>query len=320
MKAMPKPTVSVNLFREVDVPMMVPTVRVESAGAPKIKTVLPEPRASFGTPAIKAPKQSFNLGTDVRVKEQVDIEIPEEETTMRISGGFEDFAPETGVACTLGMFQNPLWFIGGDFLNRPTLLTGKMDDAIFRKLIAVNVVTYLTMLSLDPNEKRNSEMIAAWLFSGCNTWIRVAGDNDIPTVPLTLNDSSNLYEFMSEFEQDEYGQCKYEEALRKEAINGRISEQKYLDWYVIARYSEAIIPPAMSGGPTFSLKHTCVIAAILSLRPSLYDEFSLRKVTLTHTSYITLSSAHCSSELTDYNDTYHLQQHCASLIKNPHIP
>ena len=218
------------------------------------------------------------------------VEIQQEETTMRMSGGFEDFAPETGVACTMGMFQNPLWFIGGDFLNRPTLLTGKMDDIVFRKLISVNVVTYLKMLSLDPAEKRNSEMIAAWLFSGCNTWIRVAGDNDIPTVPLTLNDSSNLYEFLSEFEQDEYGQCKYEEALRKEAINGRISEQKYLDWYVIARYSEAIIPPALSGAPTFSLKHTCVIAAVLSLRPSLYEEFCLRKVTLHHHRYTIIAA------------------------------
>jgi hypothetical protein len=273
MKAMPK--VSVNLFREVDVPMVAPAIKVESAGAPKIKIGLPEPRASFGTPAVKAPKPTFEV-----------IEIPEVETTMQ-TGETEEFAPETGVACTLGMFQNPLWFIGGDFLNRPTLLTGKMDDAVFRKLIALNVITYLAMLSLDPNEKRNSEMIAAWLFAGCNTWIRVAGDNDIPTVPLTLNDSTNLYEFLSEFEQDEYGQCKYEEALRKEAINGRISEQKYLDWYVIARYSEAIIPPVMSGAPSFSLKHTCVIAAVLSMRPSLYGDFYLRKV-MQHFPYDTL--------------------------------
>lgn len=276
MKAMPKPTVSVNLFKETDVAMTAPSIRAEGSGAP---------RASFGTPAVKVPKPTYNIGTDVRVKEQVNIVIPEDETTMRMSGGYEDIAPETGVACTLGMFQNPLWFIGGDFLNRPTLLTGKMDDAIFRKLISVNVVTYLTMLNLDPNEKRNSEMIAAWLFAGCNTWIRVAGDNDIPTVPLTLNDSSNLYEFLAEFEQDEYGQCKYEEALRKEAINGRISEQKYLDWYVIARYSEAIIPPTMSGSPSFSPKHTCVVAAIMSMRPSLYEEFSLRKV-IQHTHFL----------------------------------
>lgn len=206
---------------------------------------------------------------------------PEEEAQVNVRiGSIEDFAPETGVAC-VGMFQNPLWFIGGDFLDqraKPQLLTGKMDDIVFRKLIATNVANYQVMLNLDPTEKRNSEMLAAWLFAGCNTWIRVAGDNDIPTVPLTLKDSSNLYEFISEFEPDECGKFRHEEALRKAAVNGRISEQDYMDWYVICRYSEAIIPPVLSGCPIFTSAHNCSIASVLNERPELYEQFWTRKV------------------------------------------
>jgi hypothetical protein len=95
---------------------------------------------------------------------------------------------ETGVVCNVGLFNNPLCFIGTELseqeLLQGLLLTGKMTDAQFRKLVAINVAQYLKMLNLAPEERRNSDMLAAWLYAACNTWILVAGDNGIASVKI----------------------------------------------------------------------------------------------------------------------------------------
>ena len=189
---------------------------------------------------------------------------------------------ETGVVCNgalMRLMADPMWLIGAGISDQDAmkglLLTGKMSDSQYRRLVALNVAQYLKMLNLSPLEKRNSEMLASWLFSGCNTWIRVAGDNNIPTVKVT---SKKLKDFIAEFPKDEHGHYNHEDALFKSAVNGLISEQDFMDWYVICRFSDAIVPPVSSGFPKFTSVHTSVLASVLRAKPQLYDLSVDRKV------------------------------------------
>lgn len=90
---------------------------------------------------------------------------------------------DTGVVCNdalMRMIQDPLCFIGGGLteqeLMKGLLLTGKMTDSQYRKLVSMNVSQYMKMLKLSPTERRNSEMLASWLFSG------IFSDNDNNTL------------------------------------------------------------------------------------------------------------------------------------------
>ena len=206
----------------------------------------------------------------------------EEKENIETTNENYDYVPDVGIICNVGLFNNPLCFIGIEYteeeLLKGLLLTGKMDDTQFRKLIAMNVTQYMTMLNLSPNEKRNSEMLSAWLFAGCNNWIRVAGNNNIPTVKLTRDDTVTINEFTAEFEKDENGKYCHEEALFKATVDNKISEQDYLDWYVICRYYEAIIPPVVSGCPIFESTNSSFLSAVLSDKPELYEQLTGRQV------------------------------------------
>lgn len=199
---------------------------------------------------------------------------------------YDDVAPETGFLCNAAMcsgppnkrmFNNAMCFMSPEFPDQE-LLTGKMDDGQFKRLVAMNVAQYMKMLNLSPSEKRNPEMIAAWLLSGCNTWIRVAGDNDISEVRLLGGVNGSLNEFTAEFEKDERGRCSHEEALMKASVDGRITERNYMDWYVICRYFEAIVPPVMSGLPLFSVSHTSAVSKVLKAQPELFASYYGLKV------------------------------------------
>ena len=154
--------------------------------------------------------------------------------------------------------SNPLCFFGlsndispDDDEFRNTLLTATMTEGDFRRLVALNVGLYLKMLNLPAGVKRNADMVNSWILSGCTLWIRVAGGRDVPSVAT----DGIFRDLLSEFEPDARGVYSQENALRKAAPDGMLTEQDFMDWYVICKYTDAIIPPEDSGYPVFKVTH-----------------------------------------------------------------
>lgn len=175
-------------------------------------------------------------------------------------------------------FSNPLCFFGvtsvpddDEFRNR--LLTATMTEGGFRRLVAMNVGLYLKMLNLPPGVKRNADMVNSWIMSGCTLWIRGAGGRDVPQVSL----DQHVVEFLSEFDKDSRGVYTQEGALRKAAPDGMLTEQDFMDWYLICKYTDAIIPPEDNGYPVFKPDHTSAMAQVLRPQRPLYDTSVLRR-------------------------------------------
>lgn len=109
----------------------------------------------------------------------------------------------------------------------------------------------------------------------------MAGDNNVPSVKIGNgidNGEQKLCDFIAEFERDENGHYNHEDTLCKAAIDGKISEQDFMDWYVICRFKDAIIPPVTTGYPRFTPLYTSVLAGVLRSKPELYEISCNRKV------------------------------------------
>jgi len=75
--------------------------------------------------------------------------------------------------------------------------------------------------------------------------------------------------------------------LKKAAPDGELSEQDFMDWYVICKYTDAIIPPEDSGYPVFKTEHTSAMAQVTSC-PPLVLAFSLSRVSPSHRPVLSL--------------------------------
>ena len=75
--------------------------------------------------------------------------------------------------------------------------------------------------------------------------------------------------------------------MKKAAPDGELSEQDFMDWYVICKYTDAIIPPEDSGYPVFKTEHTSAMAQVTPC-PPLVLAFSLSRVNPSHRPVLSL--------------------------------
>jgi len=125
---------------------------------------------------------------------------------------------------------------GGEDAYKSSLLTATMSEQDYIKLASLNVNMYVSMLQLPPNEQKSYDLVTEWLQSGCENWIRVAKGKDVPSIDIA-KDEFVVFQFLREFEANGPSQST-EATLRKCAPDGMLTEQDYIDWYMLCKYED----------------------------------------------------------------------------------
>ena len=92
------------------------------------------------------------------------------------------------------------------------------------------------MLQLPTNEQKSYDLVTDWLQSGCENWIRVAKGKDVESVDISKDDFV-VFQFLREFETDGPN-AKNEQTIRSAAPDGILTEQDYIDWYMLSKHEE----------------------------------------------------------------------------------
>ena len=127
---------------------------------------------------------------------------------------------------------------GGDEEDayKSSLLTATMSEQDYIRLASLNVNMYVSMLQLAPNDQKSYDLVTEWLQSGCENWIRVAKGKDVPSIDIS-KDEFVVFQFLREFEVNGPSQST-EATLRKCAPDGVLTEQDYIDWYMLCKYED----------------------------------------------------------------------------------
>ena len=156
-------------------------------------------------------------------------------------------------------YSNPLCFVSGEDdeeqdAYKASLLTATMSEQDYIKLASLNVNMYVSMLQLPTNEQKSYDLVTEWLQSGCENWIRVAKGKDVPSVDIKTDDFI-VFQFLREFEKDGPSE-RNEQTLRGAAPDGVLTEQDYIDWYMLSKHDEwkkrpppVVVPPVVVKPP-----------------------------------------------------------------------